>query len=89
MIVLFCSTMLLAVESGNVVGLRAAKLLAGGGAYHDELYLMVFEKAEAMFEASADLMSGGTVSSVVDRYRERVAENHNRLSLKESGEQKK
>jgi hypothetical protein len=81
MIALFYSTMLLAFESGNVVGLRAAKLLAGGSAFHDEVHLMVCEKVEAMFEASANLMVGGTVSSVVDRYREHVAENYNRLSL--------
>ena len=51
------------IESGNVVGLRAAKLLAGGSAFHDEVHLMVCEKVEAMFEAGANLMAGGTVSS--------------------------
>jgi hypothetical protein len=81
MIVLYYSTMLLAFESGNVVGLRTAKLLAGDSAFHDEVHLMVFEKVQAMFEAGANLMAGGTVSSVVDRYREHVAENYDRLSL--------
>jgi hypothetical protein len=46
-----------------------------------EANLMVSEKVLAMFEASANLMAGGTVSSVVDRYREHVAENAKRLSL--------
>ncbi len=81
MIVLLHSTLLLAFESGNVAGLRAVKLLAGGSGSCREANLMVSEKVLAMFEASANLMAGGTVSSVVDRYREHVAENAKRLSL--------
>jgi hypothetical protein len=80
MFVPFYSTMSLAFESGNVIGLRMMKLMAGGSGSHDEAHLMVMEKAHAMFEAGASLMTGGTASSVVDRYREHVAANAKRLS---------
>jgi 2-iminoacetate synthase ThiH len=38
------------------------------------------EKVNAMFEAGASLMTGGTANSVVERYREHVAANAKRLS---------
>jgi hypothetical protein len=38
------------------------------------------EKVQAMFEAGARLLAGGTACSVVDRYREHVAANAKRLS---------
>jgi hypothetical protein len=76
----FYSTVLLALESGNVVGLRMMKLMSGGTGSHDEAQLMVAEKVHAMFEAGASLMTGGTATSVVDRYREHVAANARRLS---------
>jgi hypothetical protein len=41
---------------------------------------MVSEKLNAMFEAGASLMAGGTAASVIDRYREHVAANAKRLS---------
>ena len=56
------------------------KMMSGGSGSHDESHLMVMEKVHAMFEASASLMTGGTASSVVDRYREHVAANAKRLS---------
>jgi hypothetical protein len=80
MFVPFYSTMFLAFESGNVIGLRMMKMMSGGSGSHDEAHLMVMEKVHAMFEASASLMAGGTASSVVDRYREHVAANAKRLS---------
>jgi hypothetical protein len=76
----FYSTMFLAFESGNVIGLRMMKIMSGGSGSHDEANLMVMEKVQAMFEASASLLAGGTASSVVDRYREHVAANAKRLS---------
>lgn len=76
----FYSTLLLAFESGNVIGLRTMKLMDGDSASHEEACLMVAEKVQAMFEASLSLMIGGTFSSIVDRYREHVAENAKRLS---------
>jgi hypothetical protein len=80
MFVPFYSTVLLAFESSNVIGLRMMKMMSGGSGLHDEAHLMVIEKVQAMFEAGASLMAGGTASSVVDRYRERVAANAKRLS---------
>jgi hypothetical protein len=74
------STVFLAFESGNVIGLRMMKMMSGGSGLHDEANLMVMEKVNAMFEAGASLMSGGTASSIVDRYREHVAVNAKRLS---------
>src|ERR1700737_2096811 len=76
----FYSTVFLAFESGNVIGLRMMKMMTGGSGSHDEAYLMVTEKVHALFEAGASLMAGGTASSVVDRYREHVAANAKRLS---------
>jgi hypothetical protein len=80
MFVPFYSTMSLAFESGNVIGLRMMKMMSGGSSSHDEAHLMVMEKVNAMFEASLSLMAGGTASSVVERYREHVAANAKRLS---------
>jgi hypothetical protein len=81
MFVPFYSTMSLAFESGNVIGLRMMKMMSGGSGSRDEAHLMMTEKVNAMFEAGANLMAGGTASSVVDRYREHVAANAKRLSL--------
>jgi hypothetical protein len=80
MFVPFYSTMSLAFESGNVIGLRMMKMMSGGRDSHDEAHLMVMEKVHAMIEASVSLMAGGTASSVVERYREHVAANAKRLS---------
>jgi hypothetical protein len=80
MFVPFYSTVFLAFESGNVIGLRMMKMMSGGSGSHDEARLMVVEKVNALFEAGASLMAGGTASGVVDRYREHVAANAKRLS---------
>ena len=80
MFVPFYSTMFLAFESGNVIGLRMMKMMSGGRESRDEANLMMMEKIDAMFEAGISLMAGGTASSVVDRYREHVAANAKRLS---------
>ena len=76
----FFSTVSLAFESGNVIGLRMMKMMSGGRGSHDEAHLMVTEKLGAMLEASASLMCGATAGSVVERYREHVAANARRLS---------
>ena len=76
----FFSTVSLALESGNVIGLRMMKIMSGGSGSHDEANLMVTEKVQAMLEASASLLAGATASSVVDRFREHVAANAKRLS---------
>ena len=76
----FYSTVFLAFEPGNVIGLRMMKMMSGGSGSHDEAHLMVIEKIHAMLEASVSLLAGGTASSVVDRYREHIAANAKRLS---------
>jgi hypothetical protein len=80
MFVPFYSTVFLAFESGNVIGLRMMKMMSGGSGLHEEAHLMVMEKVHAMFEAGANLMAGSTAGSIVDRYREHVAANAKRLS---------
>lgn len=77
----FFSTVSLAFESGNVIGLRMLKMMSGGRGSHDEAHLMMTEKVSAMIEAGASLMSGATAGSVVELYREHVAANARRLSL--------
>jgi hypothetical protein len=76
----FFSTILLAFESSNVIGLRMMKIMSGGSGSHDEANLMVREKVDAMLEANASLLAGATASSVVDRFRQHVAANAKRLS---------
>src|ERR1700738_5711720 len=79
MFVPFYSTVFLAFESGNVIGLRMMKMMSGGSGSRDEAHLMLMEKVHAMFEAGASLMAGGMASSVVDRDREHVGANAKRL----------
>ena len=80
MFVPFYSATMLAFESCSVVGLRMAMLMTGSRECEAEMHLMVSEKIDAMFEAAASLVTGGTAASVVDRYREHVAANAQRLA---------
>jgi len=66
----------------HVVGLRLAKIAGGGSDAYAEASLMVREKMAAAFEAQAAMWSGGTTSSVIDRYREHVAANAKRLTAR-------
>ncbi len=75
----FASTML-AFESCDVIRLRLTRLAAGGSSADREARLMVNEKVDAMFEATASLMAGASPASVVGRYREHVAANARRLA---------
>ena len=70
---------MLGLESNRVIGLRLMKLAGGGRAARDEARLMVSEKVNASFEAGAALMRGESVLSLVDRFRQRVAANNDRL----------
>jgi hypothetical protein len=72
---------LLAFESCEVIRLRLAKLAIGDQAADVEARLMVSEKINAMFEASANLMAGASAATVIGRYREHVAANTRRLSI--------
>jgi hypothetical protein len=78
----FYSTMMLCFESGNVIGLRMLKLTCGSSDALNEMHLMMGEKVNAVFETGANLMAGGSADSVVDRYRQQVAANAKRLSIR-------
>lgn len=78
----FHSAMMLALESGNVIGLRMLKLTRGGSDALHEMHLMIGEKVDAAFESGASLMAGASADSVVDRYRQHVAANAVRLSIR-------
>jgi hypothetical protein len=78
----FYSSMMLGLESGNVIGLRMLKLACGGGDALNEMHLMVGEKVNAAFESGTNLMGGASVHSVVDRYRQHVAANAERLAIR-------
>ena len=71
--------MLLAVESNGVIALRMLKLMSGDRDALKEASLMVSEKFEAAFEATASLMAGASGEQIVARYRQHVAVNAKRL----------
>jgi hypothetical protein len=77
----FYSTMMLGLESGNVIGLRMLKLTCGGSDALSEMQLMMREKVNAALESGANLMAGASADSVVARYRQHVAANAERLSI--------
>jgi len=78
----FYSAMMLGFESGNVIRLRMLKLSSFNGDALREANLMISEKVNAVFESSANLMAGASADSVVDRYRQHVAANAERLSIR-------
>ena len=73
------SSMMLAFEAGEVVTLRMMKVASGDGDAQAEARLMVTEKMGAGIEALTSLMGGGTPMAVIERYREHVAANAQRL----------
>ena len=62
---MFNSLMMLAVEANGVVALRMMKLMRGGRRARREAKLMVSEKIDAAFEATARLMSGASGDEIV------------------------
>jgi hypothetical protein len=74
------STML-AFEACEVIALRLAKFAVAGEDADREAHLMVSEKVDAMFEATARMMAGASAADIVDRYREHVAANARRLAI--------
>jgi hypothetical protein len=76
----FHSTMMLSLESSQVIGLRLLKLARGDSAAIDEMHLMMGEKVKAALESGTNLMAGASADSVIDRYRQHVAANAERLS---------
>ena len=71
---------LLGFESQQVVGLRLARILAGGGDAYREMQLMAREKLQAGIEAVLHLAAGGSPVDVVDNYRRIVQANIARLT---------
>jgi hypothetical protein len=82
---MFNSWMMLAFEANGVVALRMMKLMRGGGRARREAELMVREKINAAFEATASLMAGASGDEIVHRYRRHVAANAKRLGGLNSG----
>jgi hypothetical protein len=77
---MFNSLMLLAAEANGVIALRMMKLMRGGKSARREANLMVSEKINAAFEATASLVAGASGDEIVHRYRQHVAKNAKRLS---------
>jgi len=75
----YCAT-LLALEANDVMRLRMMKIAFGGTAAFSEVHLMMTEKVDAAMEALSSMMFGGTPMSVIERYREHVADNADRLT---------
>jgi hypothetical protein len=82
---MFNSLMILAVEANGVVALRMMKLMRGGRSARREAKLMVSEKIDAAFEATARLMAGASGGEIVHRYRQHIAANAKRLGRLNSG----
>ena len=71
------SLALLAIESSGVITMRAIKLMAGDVAAIQEARLMMSEKVDAAFEATASLIDGASGDQIINRYRQHVALNAN------------
>jgi hypothetical protein len=65
----FHSLTMLATDANRVVGLRVMKLMLGGKGARREAQLMVSEKIDAAFKASASLMAGASGDEIVRQYR--------------------
>ena len=75
----FLSSMMLAIEAQRVIEMRLIRMAWGGAEAQFEAQLMITEKVDAAIEAAGTLMSGGSMETVVARYREHVAGNDTRL----------
>ncbi|MBC9034272.1 hypothetical protein IAG41_17925 [Sphingomonas sp. JC676] len=76
----------LSIEASTVIGLRVAKMAAGGPGASGEAYLMVSEKMQSVFELQSAMMSGRLGASpltgtrkVLKHYRRKVKANRKRL----------
>ena len=70
----------LGFESQRVIGLRLAKIAAGGPGGYAEAQRMIAEKTAAFAEAAMTLAAGGSTQKIVRRYRTHVRANERRLS---------
>lgn len=71
--------MLLAIELSGVIAVRAMRLMVGDVAAIQEARLMMSEKVDAAFEATASLIAGASSDQIISRYRQHVAANAKRL----------
>ena len=76
----------LGMEASTVVGLRVAKIAAGGAGANDEACRMVSEKMQAAYELQMAMMSGQMGASplagtrkIIRHYRKKVKANRKRL----------
>ena len=83
---MFNSLMMLALEANGVVAQRMMRLMRGGRRARREAKLMVSEKMDAAFEATARLMAGASGDEIIHRYRQHVAANAKRLGKPNSGQ---
>ena len=67
-------------ESQRVIGMRMAKLGAGGPGAAMEATLMVNEKIAAAMKAGATIAAGGSSHKVIRDYRREVGKNIRRLN---------
>jgi hypothetical protein len=70
---------MLGLETHRVIGLRLMKLSRGGLAAETEALRMFTEKTSALAEAGMTLARGGSVGTVMRRYRTHVRANRRRL----------
>jgi hypothetical protein len=77
------SSLMLAVESNNVVALRMRNFALGMGNPVRESSLMISEKYDAAFEAATSLIAGASINAVVERYRQHVAANASWLTAED------
>jgi hypothetical protein len=77
--------LMMAVEANGVIAQRMMKFMLGGRRARREAKLMVSEKIDAAFDATARLRAGASGDEIVHRYRQRVAANAKRLAKLNSG----
>ncbi len=71
---------LLGMEAQQVIGMRLARIAAGGRGADFETTRMVTEKVAAAQEAAMSLMTGGSPEKVVRCYRTHDRKNRTRLA---------
>ena len=72
-------------DSQRVIGMRLARIGAGGPRATSEAFLMINEKIAAAMEAGAVLATGGSGHKVVRGYRRHVRANIRRLGRRTKG----
>ena len=73
--------MTLMMNAARVIEIRL-RMMAFGKSTPDEMFLMMSEKMNAMAEAKAIIIRGGSPSLVIDHYQKIVTANVERLSGK-------